>query len=61
MLLVLVAWMCALPFMTWLVAPRFGWGAGISVALGALLGVLMVCWRLCGRGVMPVPINRIHA
>lgn len=49
MLLLLGAWLCALPFIVWLVVPGFGWGAGISVALGALLGVLIVCWWLCGR------------
>ncbi len=52
MVLALVVWLCALPFVLLLVMPLLGFRATAGVALALLLGITLVCWALCrvGRG-----------
>ena len=52
MVLALVVWLCALPFVLLLVMPLLGLRAAAGVALALLLGIALVCWALCsvGRG-----------
>lgn len=49
-ILALVVWLCALPFVLLLAAPPLGLRAALGVALGLLLGIALVCWALCGIG-----------
>ncbi|MBI4674538.1 MAG: hypothetical protein HY741_23070 [Chloroflexi bacterium] len=47
MLLTLVIWLCALPFILLLTIPFFGWQRGILAAASAFFLALVVCYALC--------------
>ena len=53
MILALVVWLCALPFVFLLVMPLLGFRAALGVALALLLGIALVCWALCSVGRSP--------
>jgi hypothetical protein len=47
LVLVLVVWLCALPFIGFLIIPVFGIGTALGTALALLIVLLLVCWGRC--------------
>lgn len=45
--IVLMLWICALPFIGLVIAPLLGPRVGASVAVGLLVVMLLICWSLC--------------
>jgi hypothetical protein len=52
MVLVLVVWLCALPFIGFLVVPIFGISTAIGTALALLIAMLLLCWGSCVLAVL---------
>ncbi len=48
MVWLLVAWLCSLPLIALVVVPLLGKTAGVTLAVGLLIGLLIVCWGWCG-------------
>jgi hypothetical protein len=51
MVLVLVVWLCALPFISVLVVPVFGIRTAFGTSLALLFVMLLFCWGRCISGV----------
>jgi hypothetical protein len=49
MLMALMLWLCNLVLVGLLVLPLFGVRVAAVVALGLLIGLLILCWRVCAR------------
>ena len=47
LLLTLLIWFCALPFILLLTVPFFGWQVGLLAAAIALFIALLVCYAIC--------------
>lgn len=47
MAVMLVVWICTLPFIGFLIAPIFGVETALTVGLILLVIMLVVCWGLC--------------
>lgn len=47
MAIVLMVWICTLPFIGLVVVPLFGLSVGASIAVGLLVALLLICWSLC--------------
>jgi hypothetical protein len=45
--LILVVWLCALPFIGLLIVPLFGVKAAVVVAVMLLIAMLVYCWGNC--------------
>ena len=45
--LLLVLWLCVVPFIALLVIPVFGNRVGVALAVGLLVVMMMFCWVLC--------------
>ncbi|MBZ0291502.1 MAG: hypothetical protein K8L99_02945 [Anaerolineae bacterium] len=45
--MVLLVWICALPFIGLLIAPVFGTAAALAAALALLIVLLLFCWGSC--------------
>jgi hypothetical protein len=45
--LVLAVWLCALPFIGFLLVPVFGISAAFGAALALLIAMLLFCWGRC--------------
>ena len=46
-------WLCTLPFVVLLIAPRLGVRAAIVTALVLLVVIAVACWALCAGSGMP--------
>jgi hypothetical protein len=49
MALTLTLWLCSVPLVLLLVAPRFGMPATAAAAGGLLVALALVCWQVCAR------------
>lgn len=47
MAVLLVVWICTLPFIGFLIAPIVGVQTALTVALILLIAMLIFCWGLC--------------
>jgi len=45
--MVLILWICALPFIALVGIPLFGFQIGAGIAIGLLIAMLLICWGLC--------------
>lgn len=45
--LLLVVWICSLPFIGLVIAPLFGGQTAVSVAVALLAVMLILCWGRC--------------
>lgn len=45
--IVLILWICTLPFIGLIVVPLFGPQIGTDIAVGLLIAMLLICWGLC--------------
>jgi hypothetical protein len=41
-------WMCMLPLVGLLIFPFFGLNISLLAAAGLLIGILVICWGICG-------------
>ena len=48
MALAIVIWMCTLPLVSLLIFPFFGLKISLLAAAGLLVGILVICWGICG-------------
>lgn len=48
MALAILIWMCTLPLVGLLIFPLFGLKISLLVAAGLLIGILVICWGMCG-------------
>ncbi len=48
MALAIVIWMCTLPLVSLLIFPFFGLKISLIAAAGLLVGILFICWGICG-------------
>lgn len=48
MALALILWLCTLALVGLLVVPFFGMKAGLTIAILLLVGILLLCWGVCG-------------
>ncbi|QPC83142.1 hypothetical protein G4Y79_01850 [Phototrophicus methaneseepsis] len=45
--IVLMLWICTLPFIALIVVPLFGPQIGAGIAVALLIAMLLICWGLC--------------
>ena len=48
MALAIVIWMCTLPLVGLLILPFFFFFFSLLAAAGLLIGILIICWGICG-------------
>jgi hypothetical protein len=48
MALAIAIWMCTLPLVSLLIFPFFGLKISLLAAAGLLVGILVICWGICG-------------
>jgi hypothetical protein len=58
--LALAVWLCTLPVVFLLVAPRLGAGTAVAVALAVLAAIGLVCWAACSRSAAEASARREH-
>lgn len=58
--LILVVWLCALPFIGLLVVPFFGMKAAVIVGALLLIAMLIYCWGSCIPRVVQFYKERLH-